>query len=79
MSEVERTGETWTQGKGRKGKEAERDEGTLEVPEESTRGNLGLRARGTSGPCGVCRGGSSPMCGTPCCSHLYRQIRHRPS
>ena len=41
-----------------------------EVPESSTRGNLGLRAQVTPGPCGVNRGGSSPMCGTPCCSHL---------
>jgi len=41
-----------------------------EVPESSTRGNLGPRAQVTPGPCGVNRGGSSPMCGTPCCSHL---------
>jgi hypothetical protein len=92
MSEVERTGENWTQGRGRKGKEAERDEAERtgenwtqgrgrkgKEAEESTRGSPGLRARGTPGPCGVCRGGSSPMCGTPCCSHLYRQVRHRPT
>ena len=65
--EDERSGENWTKGRG---KEAERDEGALEVPEESTRGNPGRKARGTPGPCGVCRGGSSPMCGNPCCSHL---------
>lgn len=60
----------WREPDARKGKEAERDEGALEVPEESTRGNPGREARGTPGPCGVCRGGSSPMCGNPCCSHL---------
>jgi len=78
-TEEDESGENWRELDARKGKEAERDEGTLEVPEESTRGNPGLRARGTPGPCGVCRGGSSPMCGTPCCSHLYRLVRHRPT
>ena len=55
MSEVERTGENWTQGGGRKGKEAERDE--VERTGENWTQGRGRKGKEAE----IAKGGATPL------------------
>ncbi len=62
----------WRELDERKGKEAERDEGALVVPEESTRGRNCLRAGKEPDPAELAGGDAPPCAEPPAAPTLYR-------